>query len=134
MHLLARLLVEQRQQRRALVLGRLLDHVGGVVGRQQAQPRAAIARRQPHDEVVLIARRQREEELLGVGARQEAEALDALLARQDVPRVLQLGGDELLLAGAWRSTSGGAIPRICPMPRQMARKKCVPKFKEWRPA
>ena len=82
----------------ALLGGRLLDHVGGVVGRQEAHPRAALGGAAREEQLGLIARVQAEEEVLGLGVRQEAEALEPLLGGEDRPGVAQLGAAETRLA------------------------------------
>ena len=69
---------------------RCLDHVGDVVGLEQAHPLAALAGAEVEQQRGLVARRQRDEELLGVLARQHAEAVAALLEIEQRPGVAQL--------------------------------------------
>jgi hypothetical protein len=95
-HFFARRVVEQREQRDAVGFAGLLDHVGDVVGLEQAHPLPALARPEVQQEVRLIARRERDEELFGVLAWQHAQAVAALLEIEQRPRVAQLVGTELI--------------------------------------
>src|SRR5215831_173554 len=64
--LLAGRCVEQREQLVAVALAGLLDHVGSVVGLQQAQPLATLAGPEVEQQGGLVAGRQRDEEVLGL--------------------------------------------------------------------
>ena len=105
-HFLARRIVEQREQRRAIGLAGLLDHVGDVVGLEQAHPLAALARSEVEQQIGLIARRQRDEELLGVLARQDAQAVATFFEIEQRPRVAHLLDAELVVGDGLAAFGG----------------------------
>ena len=98
-HLAAGRLVEQRHQRLAPVERRRLDQVGGVVGRQAAQPRPLLARRHAQHDVQLIARLEAEEEVLRLVARQEQKRLDPIAVGQQRPDLADLPQRERFAVG-----------------------------------
>ena len=90
--------IEQREQPPAL-LGRhlfLLQHVGGVVGGEQAQPEPALGIAESQDDVGLRARGELVEELLGRGAIEQPEPLGALVGVEDRPHFAQRFGVDAL--------------------------------------
>ena len=89
-HVAAGRLVEEAQQIGPFLARSLLDHVGGVVRGEQAEPRAALDGRQLEEELRLVARRQAEEEVLGLGAIERAEALEPVVRRKEIPDFAQV--------------------------------------------
>ena len=95
---LARRLVEHREQPLALLLGRLLDDVGGVVRGQEPHPGAPVPGRHLEDDLRLVPRRQGQQELLRLGVREDPQAFEPLLGREDRPGFLELGREDAALA------------------------------------
>ena len=95
--LLAGRRIEQREQHSPLVLGNLLDHVGDVVGLEQAHPLPALAGAEVQEEGGLIAGVEPDEEVLGVLARQHTQTIGALLEIEQWPGIAQLLGGQLLV-------------------------------------
>ena len=97
--------VEQAEQPGPVVLGRRLDHVGGVVGLEQAHPLAALAGPPEQEELGLVLGGQADERVLGVLAGQEVEAVGPLVEVEERPGVAQL-----LVLERLGGAGGGARP------------------------
>ena len=74
----------------AVLDGRLLHDVGGVVRRQHAHQRALQRRIGPEQQVRLIARVHAEKHRLGLGVRQQRQAFEPFSGGEDRPGVTQL--------------------------------------------
>jgi hypothetical protein len=111
-HLAAGLLVQQREQRLALVLAGLLHQVGGVVGGQEPHPGAPLLGRDRVDHLVLVTRGELEEEVLGLGPWQLEEGLQPVVRGQQPPALAQVVGREAGLALGFATEAHG--PRSWP--------------------
>ena len=90
-HVVARVVVEQREELLALGRGRdLLKQVRRVVRRQDAHPGAPLGLGQVTQKPHLLPRPEREEQILRYRAREEAQAVGPLVEGQRRPRLAQL--------------------------------------------
>ena len=78
-HLVARRLVEQGEQRIPFERRRCLNQVGRIVGREEPNPRAALALRETQHQSNLIGRGQREEHVFGLRPREQQKSFDPVL-------------------------------------------------------
>src|SRR5699024_9935058 len=62
-----------------------------IVGREEANPNAALLLGQRVEELGHVARAQAEEELLGIGALEDSETVGSVGLREHEPRVAQVG-------------------------------------------
>src|SRR5690606_23723756 len=97
-HLAPRLGIDQLEQAGASLLVGLLQHVGGVVGRELANPELALGARQRRQQRGLLAGIETLEEVARLLRIEDAEALDALGRVERGPRVRELLGGERLVA------------------------------------
>ena len=99
-HFLARRVVQRGQQAVALLGGRRLHHVDGVVGRQDAHPRAALLHRERQHDLRLLLGGKRKEEVLRLGGGQLSQRVHPVLGREQGPGVFELRQGETLFQRA----------------------------------
>jgi len=88
--------VQEGQELVALLVRDLLHQVGGVVGREKADPRAALGRGKRAQKLRLVVRAQAEEQVLGLRPRERLKVLQAVLGDEETPRIQKVLGGEAL--------------------------------------